>query len=110
MRVDKAITMLARDIGDRIAAFRLSRNIRQEDIARDAGISRGAVARIEAGGGTIDSLLRVMKALGIEDRVEMLVPEARMSPLDPKSDTAPRLRARPPTDEPSDDTHWSWGS
>lgn len=110
MRADKPIAVLARDLGDRIAAFRLSRNIRQEDVAREAGISRGAVARIEAGGGTIDTLLRVIKALGIEDRIEMLVPDARMSPLDPKSGVEPRLRARPSTDESPNNAPWSWGS
>lgn len=110
MRHDKPIAELARVLGGRITAFRLSRNIRQDDVAREAGISRGAVARLEAGGGTIDSLPRVMRALGIEDRIEMLVPEARMNPLDPKRDAEPRLRARPPMDEPSGDAPWSWGS
>ncbi|MEI4264014.1 helix-turn-helix domain-containing protein [Roseovarius sp. D0-M9] len=104
------IGVLAKDLGERLARFRLSRNLRQVDLAEQSGISRGAVARIEAGeGGTIDSLLRIMQALGIEDRVEMLLPDASLSPLDPRSEVGPRQRARTPSADEPDEKPWSWG-
>ncbi|MBE9640674.1 helix-turn-helix transcriptional regulator [Salipiger pacificus] len=102
--------MLAKDLGERLARFRLSRNLRQVDLAEQSGISRGAVARIEAGeGGTIDSLLRIMQALGLADRTEMLLPDASLSPLDPRSEIGPRQRARLPSADERLEKPWSWG-
>ncbi|MDM7947574.1 MAG: helix-turn-helix transcriptional regulator [Oceanibaculum nanhaiense] len=105
----KPAHVLARELGARMAAYRLSRNLRQEDVAREAGISRGALVRIEGGaGGSIDSLIRIMQALGIEDRLEYLAPDGRRSPLDTKKAPGPRQRARPrPPDDDSEP--WRWG-
>lgn len=110
MSFSKPVGVLARDLGGALARYRLARNLRQSDIASLSGISRGAVARLEAGeGGTIDSLLRVLQALDIDERAMMLVPEATLSPLDPRSQIAPRQRARNLRDETSTEEPWSWG-
>ena len=45
----KPIGILAKDLGERLARFRLFRNLRQVDLAEQSGISRGAIVRIEAG-------------------------------------------------------------
>lgn len=106
----KPITVLAKDLGKRLSSYRLARNLRQQDVAERSGLSRGVVARIEAGeGGTIDSFLRIMQALDVEDRIELLLPDASLSPLDPRSETGPRQRARGAgTDRPAEEP-WSWG-
>lgn len=110
MTTDRPVALLAQDLGQRLAAFRLSRNLRQEDVAESAGVSRGVLVRLETGaGGTVDSLLRVMKALGLEDRVAELAPDARLSPLDSKSVDGGRKRARPASSEPSASAPWTWG-
>lgn len=110
MTPDRPLALLSRELGQRLAAYRLSRNLRQEDVAESAGVSRGVLVRLETGaGGTIDSLLRVLKALGIEDRVLLLAPNPRLSPLDPKSVEGGRKRARPAADEPSETQPWTWG-
>ena len=105
----KPIRGQARDLGVRLADYRLSRNLRQSDLAERSGISRGVIARIESGqGGTIDSLLRIMQALGFEDRAEILFPDARLSPLDPRSKIGSRQRASSQrADEPVHKA-WSW--
>ncbi|WP_408637139.1 helix-turn-helix domain-containing protein [Pseudosulfitobacter koreensis] len=106
----KPVDILAKDLGERLARFRLSRNLRQVDLAEQSGISRGAIARIEAGeGGTVDSLLRIMQALGLEDRVEMLLPDASLSPLDPRSEVGPRQRARATSADQPSAKPWNWG-
>lgn len=105
----KPIFVLVRELGERLAAYRLSRNLRQEDVAEEAGVSRGVIARIEAGkGGTIESLLRILSALDIGERSEMLVPDARVSPLDPRGKLEPRQRARPSPPDAANDEQWSW--
>jgi transcriptional regulator with XRE-family HTH domain len=110
MNKDKPVSLLVEELGQRLAAYRLSRNLRQDDIAERAGVSRGVLVRLEKGaGGTIDSLVRVMKALGIEERLGLLAPDARLNPLDPKSVSGRRQRARPRDEEESDAAPWTWG-
>jgi len=63
----------------------------------------------EAGkGGTIESLLRILSALDIGERSEMLVPDARVSPLDPRGKLEPRQHARPSPPDAANDEPWSW--
>ena len=108
--MDQPVSLIARDIGERIAAYRLSLNLRQEDVAETTGISRSTVARLEAGGGgTIDTLIRVLKALGVEDRIETLVPDARVRPMDARPHAARRKRARGAELDKGSAGKWTWG-
>jgi transcriptional regulator with XRE-family HTH domain len=110
MQDGRPVTFLTKDLGARLAAYRLSRNMRQDDVSVQAGVSRGVVARLEAGeGGTIDSLIRVLGALGLAGRVSDLVPIATPSPLDPQPRGEPRQRARPVV-AAEDDEPWRWGA
>lgn len=95
------------ELGIRLEAYRISRGIKQADLAARAGISRSTLMRLEAGtSGTIDSLVRVLQALDLTDRLRDLVPDAALSPLDPKSETGQRrLRVR---DRKTDETPWTW--
>jgi Predicted transcriptional regulators len=71
------------EIGRRIERLRLERNLTQEQLAAEAGISRTALVRLESGkSGRTASLLRVLRALGLLDRVEQLVPEPLPSPIE----------------------------
>ncbi len=105
----KPITVLTKDLGSSIASYRLSRNLRQDDVATQAGVSRGVVARLEAGeGGTIDSLIRVLKALGLGDRLSALVPDTTISPLAQRGLGDQRQRARPAQSADGNEP-WTWG-
>ncbi|UZD89719.1 helix-turn-helix domain-containing protein [Cognatishimia activa] len=105
----KPVFVLAQEFGESLAAYRLSRNLRQKDIAELAGISRGAVRRLEAGtGGNFESLVRILVALEIDERLVNLVPNAKVSPLDlPAVRTGSRQRARPKSNECSNEP-WEW--
>jgi transcriptional regulator with XRE-family HTH domain len=106
----RPLSVLLSDLGQQIEAYRISRTLKQGELAEMAGISRSTLARLEAGnGGTIDSLARIMRALDIEDRLLDIVPDAKLSPLDPRSDTGKtRQRVRKSSDSaPSEE--WSWG-
>ena len=107
---------LAADIaafGRKLEAYRLARGIRQEDLAEQAGLSRSTLHRLETGkGGTLDSLFRVMRALELGERLDSLVPDAEVSPLDPRSaEPRRRQRATGPRKSVAKDqaTDWSWG-
>jgi transcriptional regulator with XRE-family HTH domain len=91
---ERPISADLREIGARFEAYRLSRNITQAQLAESAGVSRSTLARLEANGAAgLDTVLRVLRALDVSDRMFLLVPEAIPSPLDPKS--TKRQRARP---------------
>ncbi|WP_417485328.1 helix-turn-helix domain-containing protein [Maricaulis salignorans] len=102
------IARIVEQLGTRLEAYRISRGIKQADLAARAGISRSTLMRLEAGSsGTIDSLVRVLQALDLTDRILDLVPDAALSPLDPMSETGQRrMRVR---DRKSDQPAWSWG-
>ena len=65
--------VLAWAIGQRVRAARESKNWRQEDLARESGIARANVARLETGRVVpkLPTLERVAKALGL--RTEILL-------------------------------------
>ena len=107
--LQRPIAMVLEEFGDRLEAYRISRNIKQADLAKQAGISRATLARLEAGqSGTIDSMLRLLRALDIEERLLAVVPDARRSPLDPRSDTGERRQRVRTTHSADETTEWSW--
>jgi len=78
----------------------LARNERQVDLALRAGVSIGALRRIEAGGpSTVDTMLRVMAALDMQKDIERIcLPASGDIPspiaiLDAKVRNPPRRRA-----------------
>ena len=105
----KPVHTLMHDLGSRLERFRLSQNLRQEDVAREAGVSRITVGKLEGGdGGSLDTFLRVMRALGLGDRILDLVPDASLSPMQVKTErTTQRRRARRP-DPDKADVPWTW--
>ena len=86
----------ARLLGERLAEQRLALNLPQSEAASRAGVSRDAVQRSEKGRGTVDTLLRLLAAYGIADRLDLLLPEPEVGPaqLLAASRPGPRKRAR----------------
>lgn len=100
---------LRTEIGGRLAQLRLARNVTQEALARDAGISLRTLRRLEAGSPCgLDSVLRVALALGVADAIASAVPASDIRPIERVATRgAERRRARPAKGEA--DTAWSWG-
>jgi transcriptional regulator with XRE-family HTH domain len=71
-----------REVGSRVTAFRLDLNMTQAALARKAGISKRTLERLEAGhGSALMAFLGVCRALGILDRMEVLLPTPTISPM-----------------------------
>ena len=69
-------------LGERLRAIRLSRNLAQRKLAEKAGLSVRALIHLEAGeGSTVESLVRVLKALDSADAIALLAPQPKVSPL-----------------------------
>ena len=94
----------------RLERIRLSRNTTQAQLAEEAGVSPRTIGRLEKGQGvSLDTFIRTMRALGIQQNLEALLPDPTVRPMERIAHgAAERKRARP--DRSSDDRPvWSWG-
>lgn len=100
---------LLEQLGRRMEAYRISRQMKQEELASKAGISARTLRRLEThGSGTLDTFARLLRALEIDHRLLDVIPDATASPLDRRSVAQqPRQRVRHRAEDP--DTPWTWG-
>jgi transcriptional regulator with XRE-family HTH domain len=99
------------ELGRRFARYRLDRNLTQAQLAREAGVSRRTVERIEAGeSAQLASFIRILRALELIDNVDALVPEPIASPIEQlKLRGKERRRASPKTQPRGAPGDWTWG-
>jgi len=82
-------------LGGRIRSIRLNRNLDQRTTAEKAGISEKALRNLENGrGSTVETLMRVLKALEYLQGIDMLAPEISVNPLDLLRQSKPPQRVR----------------
>ena len=81
----------------RLEKIRLSRNITQSQLAGEAGVSVKTIYRMEKGEGiSLDTFIRILTALGIQQNLEILLPDTSVRPIDRiKNENNDRKRARP---------------
>ena len=72
---------IAEVIGSRLEALRVKKNINQQTVAEEAGISRTTLRQLMAGKGTLLYLIAVLRVIGELDRLSSLVEEVRSSPI-----------------------------
>ena len=88
-------------LGERLRRLRLNRNLDQRTTAEKAGISEKALRNLEGGhGSTVETLLRVLKALDHLQGIEMLAPEISVNPLDLLRQTKAPQRVRRASKQP----------
>ncbi|HEX9792974.1 MAG TPA: helix-turn-helix transcriptional regulator [Planctomycetota bacterium] len=98
-------------LGERLSSQRLERNLTQAELAREAGVSKRTLGRIENGESTqLTNLIRVLRALGLLGNLEALVPPPTASPIDQlRTQGKRRKRASSPQDEEGPKDEWQWG-
>ena len=70
-------------LGKRLEEIRLSRNIPQATLAREAGVSRSTLTRLADGQPvSLDSFVRIMQALALGDHLASLLPDPAIRPVD----------------------------
>lgn len=94
----------------RVEGIRLSRNITQAQLAKEAGVSLRTIGRLENGEGvSLDTFIRVMKALGIQHNLAVLMPDPSVRPVERVGASGTeRKRARPRRSDKGT-VPWSWG-
>lgn len=90
-------TQILGNLGRRFASNRLAKNMTQAQLAEAAGIGEATVARLEKGSASsIDTVVRVMLALGLRSHLESLLPDPSIRPIERvRLQGRERRRARP---------------
>ncbi len=117
MRINGYLTddVVLAELGARLERTRLERNLTQRELAEEAGVERKALQRLEAGQPVrLTSFIRVLRALGLLDALERLVPEPPPSPIEQLELHGKRRRRasgerRRSTPGPQEPAPWQWG-
>ena len=114
MRFTKQLTdeAILRELGSRLAATRLARNLTQAALAREAGVSKRTVERLESGevAARLSGLVRVCRVLGLIERLDALVPQAGPTPVEQlKRASRERKRASRRRSPRRASGKWTWG-
>jgi putative transcriptional regulator len=94
----------------RLESIRLSRNITQAQLAEEAGVSLRTIGRLEKGQGvSVDTFIRIMMALGIQQSLEALLPDPTVRPIERVGFGAGERKRARPTQSSDERPTWSWG-
>jgi len=71
------------ELGARLSSARLSRDLTQAQLARDAGVSKRTVERMESGhSAQLTSFIRILRTLDLLDGLASLLPPPEPGPMD----------------------------
>lgn len=85
---------MALAVGESIRLLRLQRNLSQQALAAQAGVSLSALRHLEAGqGANLGTLIRVVRALDKQDWLQALAPRVTINPLHMTPSQSARRRA-----------------
>ena len=103
-------SQIEQELGKRLKAYRLDRNLSQAEVSTRSGLSRRTITAIENGeGSTLGTLIAILRALDALDTLETFLPDPGISPmamLKLRDDT--RKYASKPR-KPTPTTDWKWG-
>lgn len=99
------------ELGGRIAQIRLNKNITQESLAMEAGVSVPTIKRIEQGrSASFTNFIRILRALKHLDNLELVIPEPPVSPMmKMRMKGKKRARASLKKKEETSKQPWTWG-
>lgn len=103
-------SQIEQELGKRLKAHRLERNISQSEVSTRSGLSRRTITAIENGeGSTLGTLIAILRALDALDTLDSFLPDPGISPmamLKLRDDTR-KYASKPRTPQPA--TDWKWG-
>ena len=89
------IAELATELGTRVRDLRVRQRFSQDELAAQAGLGVRAIRDLERGkGSTVESLLKVLKALDSLEGLSYLAPRPSVDPIALLKQRAPRTRVR----------------
>jgi transcriptional regulator with XRE-family HTH domain len=108
LMTDKAILA---EIGHRLGRRRVELELTQADLAREAGVGKRTVERVEAGESTqTATLIRILRVLELLGALETAIPERGQRPMDLlKLLGKERQRASSKKRKRNGEEEWTWG-
>ncbi|HAE42491.1 MAG TPA: transcriptional regulator [Clostridiales bacterium] len=95
---------------NKLENIRLARNMTQEELANDAGVSLRTMVRLENGKGvSLDTFIRVLIALGIQQNLETLLPDPSIRPIDRVNLKGNERKRASSKSTELEKKPWSWG-
>ncbi|MCD4652961.1 helix-turn-helix domain-containing protein [bacterium] len=85
MKLNRLMTddAILKEIGYRLARHRIDFQLTQEVLAREAGVSKRTVERIESGAtAQMSSIIRILRVLDLTEKLDDLIPEIGPRPMD----------------------------
>ena len=102
-----------KSFGQRLAMVRLEREWTQQKLAKEAKVAKRRVERLEAGEVTANlaGFVRVLRALGLLEKLDMLMPDVGPGPMEQLQMQGRRRRRRASSKKNQDakPTVWQWG-
>lgn len=68
-------------LGERLKQARLNKNITQEDLAQNLGVSRRTIINAEKGQVTLENLVKILQLLGLTSQLDNFLPPQPISPV-----------------------------
>lgn len=108
---DLSDDLVLKEMGRRIAQYRLNQDKTQAVLAQEAGVSNRTMTRIEQGHSVqASSIIRILRALRLVENLDALIPEPPVSPVQQlKMQGKPRQRASSKSTKSKKEEPWSWG-
>lgn len=108
--------VILKELGRRLEAERLQRNLPQAELAAAAGLSRRTIIRMEEGGVCrLDAFVAVLKQFGIADRLGVVLSEPGLTPIQEarleraRAGSRGRVRARRKASAAAESAVRRWG-
>ncbi len=114
MKISPQLTdeAVLRELGGRLASARIEHGLTQAALAEQAGVSKRTVERLESGevATQLSGFLRVCRAIGLLERLELLLPEPAPGPMAQlKQQSRKRRRATGKKAATGAPKPWTWG-
>ncbi|UCB55464.1 MAG: helix-turn-helix transcriptional regulator [Thiotrichales bacterium] len=72
---------IEQELGRRIKALRLRKNITQKELAQATTLSLNTIKSLESGSAKLSTVIAVLRELGALDQMDSFIPEPSISPL-----------------------------
>jgi len=72
---------ITQELGARLKQARLNRNVTQAALAKLTGLSRKKVMQAEAGQADLETIAKMLQAMGMADKLESFIPIVPISPI-----------------------------
>lgn len=107
MNFQKGYQEYIRELGQKIKTYRIMKEMSQQDLEDESGVSKRSISRLEQGESVqVDNLFKIIIALGLGENIELLVPDQTKRPsyyLDRRENKPKRVRKKTQKNE------FKWG-